>query len=558
MGISPGDSNLNPLRSLARPSTFWLGIVAVIAPLALLLGLQYRWLNRLEEAGEIVRQATLSNFLEAACTEHEYFYRTRAEQLLNIPEDLFVAGRLGKAAGIWKAQGLEGVKRLFLVDFTRSEFGNFLVYEPSTQSLVTPPSSDETLAIILACAPWQLRGARRGGGAQRVLRVDEEDPAHRIVLRAVTDDSLRVLGIAGFIADEAFLRERLLPKVVEKAFYSFFPEDSELHYSLVVTDGEGGAVLGDPDVIAAAEQARSLPFLFTDWALHLQHLGEAEKALTRSSFALNLLLSVLLALVLIGALALALRAARRAMLLSQLKSDFVSNVSHELRTPLASIRVYAEFLRSGRVRDESQVAQYGGTIEAESRRLSRLIENMLDLSRIESGRKSYRLGPTDLALVVEEIVNAFRLRPGVKDFLVEYAAPADPLPEIAADGEALGRALGNLLDNALKYSGEGRYIGVTLRRDGDEAVLAVTDRGIGIPRDEQSQIFDRFHRVGRGLVHEVKGSGLGLALVSHAAEAHGGRVTVDSEPGKGSIFSLRLPLPTTPDTAPQANREGES
>jgi signal transduction histidine kinase len=117
------------------------------------------------------------------------------------------------------------------------------------------------------------------------------------------------------------------------------------------------------------------------------------------------------------------------------------------------------------------------------------------------------------------------------------------LPPIAGDGEALGRALGNLLDNACKYSHETREIAVTLAAVGGEARLAVIDRGIGIPREEQGRIFERFHRVGKGLVHDVKGSGLGLAIVKHIVEAHGGRVSLASEPGQGSTFTLAFPIP---------------
>ena len=533
---------MNRWQNIARRAGGWLGLVAVLAPLLLLLALQYRWLQRVGEAGALLREATLRNFLEAVGTEFEYYYRARAERLLNVPAEFFTEGWLQKQAKIWQSQDRAGTRTVFLVDFTRAEFGNFLVYREAEGALVTPPSSDESLAIIIACAPWQARGATRALAAAGPLRVDEGDPAHRILLNPITGERGELVGIAGFVVDEDFLRRELLPAIVEKALYAYLPPHSKGDLGVWISDGAGAPVLGEVARAATAIASKPLPFLYSDWTLHLASSGHSEDAWARSNFALNLGLSLLLALVLTGGLLFSLRASRRVVRLAAMKSDFVSNVSHELRTPLASIRVYAEHLRSGRTRDAAQVRVYGETIEAETRRLSLLIENILDLSRIESGRRSYRLAPVDLEAVVAETLAAFRLRPGAKDCAVSYRGPAASLPPIGGDAEALGRALGNLLDNACKYSQGAREIAVTLAAVGAEARLAVIDHGIGIPREEQSRIFERFHRVGKGLVHDVKGSGLGLAIVKHIAEAHGGRVTVASELGQGSVFTLHLPL----------------
>jgi signal transduction histidine kinase len=238
---------------------------------------------------------------------------------------------------------------------------------------------------------------------------------------------------------------------------------------------------------------------------------------------------------------LALRAADRSLKLSQMKSDFVSNVSHELRTPLASIRVFAEFLKLGRAQSTERVQEYGDYIEAESRRLSRLIDNILDFSRIESGRKTYHFAVTDLEEVVTSTVRTFQVRLKHSGFEVVLDKPETRLPPIEIDPEAIAQALNNLLDNAVKYSGQSRLIRVRLFRDGRYVVLSVMDKGIGIAPDEQNKIFERFHRVSTGLVHDVKGSGLGLSIVQHIIEAHGGRVHVESVPGQGSTFSIYLP-----------------
>jgi two-component system phosphate regulon sensor histidine kinase PhoR len=237
------------------------------------------------------------------------------------------------------------------------------------------------------------------------------------------------------------------------------------------------------------------------------------------------------------------------MRLSEMKSDFVSNVSHELRTPLASIRMFAELLSLGRAPSLDKAKEYGEYIDAESRRLSRLIDNILDFARIESGRKTYQLARGDLTEVVAAVVRTFEVRLRQAGFTLTFTPPANALPLLDLDPDAIGQALHNLLDNAVKYSGDSRAIEVSVAQDQEEAVVAVRDHGIGIPRSEQLKIFERFHRVSTGLVHDVKGSGLGLAIVRHIVEAHRGRLQLVSSPGEGSTFTMRLPLRPAADAA---------
>jgi len=388
--------------------------------------------------------------------------------------------------------------------------------------------------------------------------VDERNSAHRIIMNPILDESSEVVAVAGMILDEGFFRRELLPAVVGKSLPKFFPGVSPDYVAVRVRSPKGAVLFALGDESGKKETAsKAIPFVFSDWTMTLSSTGNMPERLAASGFAYNLTLAALLALALIGGIAFALRAANRAVRLSEMKSDFVSNVSHELRTPLASIRVFGELLRLGRVRSPEKVQEYGEYIEAESRRLTGLINNILDFARIESGRKSYRFVPADVKEVVAATLKSFEIRLAPSGFRIAFEGPREPLPPLEIDPEAIGQALHNLLDNAVKYSGDSREISVRLDRDGDSVAISVRDRGIGIAPGEQRKIFERFHRVGTGLVHDVKGSGLGLSIVQHIVQAHRGRIGVESQPGDGSTFTIYLPLRQLPAPGGAATEAGE-
>lgn len=240
------------------------------------------------------------------------------------------------------------------------------------------------------------------------------------------------------------------------------------------------------------------------------------------------------------------RAFLRQMTLNEEKTNFVSAVSHELRAPLASMRLLAEGLAEGRAEEPAKRREYAGFLVQETRRLGSLVENVLDFSRIEQGRKEYRFEPVDLLRLTRETVRIPSAVAAERDVRLEFLCPeSDDEREIWADASSLQQALLNLIDNALKHAPAGTAVEVEFHFNPKRrwpVRIVVSDAGPGIPPEEHDRIFDRFYRRGSELRRETQGVGLGLSLVRHTMQAHGGRVRVESRPGHGATFTLELPL----------------
>jgi signal transduction histidine kinase len=285
------------------------------------------------------------------------------------------------------------------------------------------------------------------------------------------------------------------------------------------------------------------------WRVALyQPAGMSPRAAARRQITLFTTAFGLLLVVIAAGLVATYRLVRGERQMARLKADFVANVSHDLKTPLSLIRMFAETLEMGRVADEGRRQEYYRVIIRESERLSRLIDNVLDFSRIEGGRQTYDIVPTAVEPLVRDTVESFDYLLAEQAFDVRVEVAAD-LADVPLDGAAVGQALANLIDNAIKYSGETKSLAVDARIDGGYLTLTVTDQGIGIPLGEQQRIFEKFYRVGRSDTQGRRGSGVGLALVRHIAEAHDGRVTLESRPGHGSRFTLWFPLERRASTA---------
>jgi signal transduction histidine kinase len=350
--------------------------------------------------------------------------------------------------------------------------------------------------------------------------------------------------LAGFAYDEDYLKNRFFPRVLNEALPNQNPSDSSGQQPGFMIRKEK-----DDTPFAASlcwdggmpEVERPFDSVFPGLILGIRPYGttiaDISHGVTRFFFLCLGGLSLLMG----AGMIFAYQNVARELALAKLKSDFVSNVSHELRTPLSLIRLYAETLELGRISSPGKHQEYYEIIRKESERLTSLINNILDFSRIEAGKKEYDFRETDMADLVRSTLDSYRFEIEQNGFEFEQKIDKN-LPQLRVDREAIARSLLNLVSNAVKYSAAEKYLGVHLYRHHGVVNLEVVDHGIGIPPKEQLKIFEKFYRVGDPLVHNTKGSGLGLALVRHIVQAHGGVVVVESAPGRGSKFIITLPL----------------
>jgi signal transduction histidine kinase len=332
------------------------------------------------------------------------------------------------------------------------------------------------------------------------------------------------MGFSGFTLTPNYVREKYLPQIVPALLAECDIDDKDSALALGIIDESGNEVYATKPGVSDYEVKMAFSPVFPRWNLALGYKDTTIEALAKDNFQKNLMLTLFVLSLLIIGIILTLRATAREMKLAQAKSTFVSNVSHELKTPLALIRLFAETLELGRVKSGDKAKEYYRIINNESRRLTQLINNILDFSKIEAGRKEYEFVESDITEVVEEVIRSY-----------EYQI-------INAGFELISQAVLNLINNAVKYSDESKEITVQVRLRDRSVAIEVADKGIGIPRSEQDKIFEKFYRVSTGLVHNTKGSGLGLALVKHIVEAHDGKIIVESAPGKGSRFTMMIPV----------------
>ena len=512
-----------------RRSLLWL-LPVIIIPVAVLVVLQFKFLRKLERTTASAEHAWLRSSLEEMTHEMETYYRTSAERTFDIASgDLTNCCAVGKH---FRNTPLAGAKTLFAMRFDHKD-PKLTFFD--RQGKEKEPTPHERQAVKLASVSWQVMHKFATAVKKPELVVDERDRWNRVIAKVITDDERQVAGLVGAVLDEREARAALLGIGRNVAH-----RRGRAHVELR---------LGEPARFARRVDGerpfttQAMGFIFTGWRLGVRDCLTPEE-IAADNFRINGLWTGSAMLVLMIAVVLAFQATARQMRLSQMKSDFVSNVSHELRTPLSSIRVFGEYMRLGRVTAPEKIREYGEYIETESRRLTSLINNILDFSRIESGDRKYRFAETDIVGLLAETVHAFASPLREHGFSIRFVPPSRTIPPLAVDKDAIAQAVVNLMDNGIKYSAARKEIDVVVHESAGGVRIDVRDYGIGIPSCEQKKIFEKFYRVGSGLVHDVKGSGLGLSIVNHIVRAHRGEIVVTSVPGEGSTFTIVLPAET--------------
>jgi signal transduction histidine kinase len=496
-------------------SRFWIFALAIVVPALIVAVLGYLSLRQWERSAELLFREQARDVASMAADKIEMLLRQHDDELLARLGSIVERGDLGAETLEAFARANPLVQRLYLFDR-----GGRLLHP------AVPAEGDA--AVFAALLGEVSRGLWERGGRRDVVAGD------RSMLAAVLRGRDGTPVLAAVARDPATLQHEVLDRTLKAL-------DSPI---ICVIVDETGRPVSDVSAVAGARLVVTVPFrqALPTWRVALyQPAGVSPRQSVRRQVMLFTSAFGVLLVVIVAGLVVTYRLVRRETEMARLKSDFVANVSHDLKTPLSVIRMFGETLEMDRVRDEASRREYYRVITRESERLSRLIDNVLDFSRIEGGRRRYDRMPTAVEPLVRDVVDAFAYPLGRGGFKVEVHVAPD-LPEVPLDAEAVGQALANLVDNAIKYSGDRKTLRIEATLAGGELALSVADEGIGIPRGEHGRIFDKFYRVGHSETQGRRGSGVGLALVRHVAEAHGGRVIVDSVPGEGSRFTIRIPV----------------
>ncbi len=537
----------NRIIELVRSQSItWLSVVLVLIPTLFFVQRQWRSLTQWRQASKIANELTIERALTTLDSQLRQQTVKIADAFLSAPSSVLTDETRLKSFVQLRAKRLTPDERqIASMVMTQSfEVGQndtplfVSTVDGSVIDNIDPHLAD---AAFVATLYWKLLAEKLVSLGPSGYSVEESEPDYPLVLAPVSDEERRLVGVIAIVLDVGHIRQHLMPSIVDETL----KETSQLQaLNIRVLDDEGSLVVGSPvhkDHDHIVKETMAPTFVLQGWQFHIDAQDTAVNRLA-GSLRVNLALSCALAIVLLAGLALALRAASHHRHLSNLKTEFVSNVSHELRTPVSSIRAFSEMISSGRVVESSKVKLFGQHIESESKRLAQLIENILDFSKLESGDQTYNKEPVCINSLVAECVFAYQGRLDHPDVKVQFHDSCSNPLSIEAEKDTIQLVFNNLIDNAVKYGPDNNEVNVRLDAREDQVIISVSDNGYGIAANDQSKVFERFHRVGDGLVHHVRGTGLGLAIARQIVLDHDGTIQLQSEIGKGSTFTVSLPI----------------
>ena len=545
------------------------GLAVVVAiPMAVLFYFQFKSLSDIEATSAVVLRQLSSETADSLTRSIEdYLKRPHISVLLRItqgrtePLDLpFIEPVLNDALA-----ESPFVESFFLWTEVGPRANKWLVFDQSSKAL--PSGAVERFREDPVLGAQLLRRLRELVNTKRAIVAFTETINGRphyvqAQLRWEGPARERMTSVVAFAVDAERIRAQFIPAVLRDWLASVQQPSGFPHLETEVLDEAGTHIFAShPETSGHVTPVdeRSFAIIFFDkellefaapyeqhreiWGLRTSYGPQPIPEIVSASTRPQLALMIVLALAMVLGVFLVAGAAAREVRVAELKSNFVASVSHDLKTPLALIQLFAETLELGRVRTPERAQEYYRIINGESKKLTRLIENILDFSRMEAGLRPYRMEPADLSESVSKVLTRMETQFSQAHFTVTSKIEAD-LPRILADEGAAEQAIENLLANAMKYSGDRKHIEIAARRVDGHIVVSVTDHGIGISRREQGRIFRKFYRVQRELGGGPQGTGLGLAIVDHTMRGHGGFVRVESEPDQGSTFSLHFPIPS--------------
>jgi signal transduction histidine kinase len=546
------------------------GLAVVVAiPMAVLFYFQFKSLDDLEKTSEVVLRQFSSDTAESLTRSVEdYLKRPHISVLLRITQGRTEPLDLPFIEPVFNDALTESpFVEYFFVWTERGPMSNkWLVFDRASRQAATASieqrfREDKVIGNRLLARIGEIMPTRRAIVAFTET-INGRPHYVQAQLRWEGPARDRMTSVVAFAVDAEKLRAQFIPAVMRDWMATMQQPSGFPHLETEVLAEDGRRIYAsnpDRQGTESPVDERSFAIIFFDkellefaapyeqrreiWGLRTSYgpwqIPDIISASTRPQQALMIVLAVAMGL----GVFLVAGAAAREVRVAELKSNFVASVSHDLKTPLALIQLFAETLELGRVRTPDRAQEYYRIINVEAKKLTRLIENILDFSRMEAGLRPYRMEPADLRESVTKVLSRMETQFSQGNF--EIKTTIEPhLPRVLADEGAAEQAIENLLANAMKYSGDSKAIEVQARRADGHIVVSVTDHGIGISHREQGRIFRKFYRVQRDLGGGPQGTGLGLAIVDHTMRGHGGFVHVESEPGRGSTFSLFFPIPS--------------